>query len=79
MPSILEPRRRAEQALVAVVQEVSVCSRERSVVGTRLRLDRPLVPRAVPLLTAALLVGLDSAAYWTFAVEHLTAAGALSS
>lgn len=36
------------------------------------------MPRAVPLLSAALLVGLGSAAYWTFAVEHLTAAGAPS-
>jgi len=37
-----------------------------------------LCPRAVPLLSAALLIGLGSAAYWTFAVEHLTSAGALS-
>lgn len=36
-------------------------------------------PRAFPLVTAGLLLGLGSATYWTFAVEHLTAAGALSS
>ena len=34
--------------------------------------------RMLPLLAAGVLLGLGSSAYWTFAVEHLTAAGALS-
>jgi predicted MFS family arabinose efflux permease len=38
-----------------------------------------LCPQARPLLTGGLLVGLGSSAFWTFAVEHLTDAGALSS
>ncbi|MGI8439571.1 MAG: MFS transporter [Thermoleophilaceae bacterium] len=38
-----------------------------------------LCPRAVPLLIGGVLVGLGSSAYWTFAVEHLTDAGALPS
>jgi predicted MFS family arabinose efflux permease len=35
--------------------------------------------RAAPLLAGGLLVGLGSSAFWTFAVERLDAAGALSS
>jgi predicted MFS family arabinose efflux permease len=35
--------------------------------------------RSLPLLSGAVVVGLGSSAYWTFAVEHLTDAGALSS
>jgi predicted MFS family arabinose efflux permease len=35
--------------------------------------------RAAPLLAGAVLVGLGSSAFWTFAVERLDAAGALSS
>jgi len=38
-----------------------------------------LCRRALPLLTGGMLVGLGSSVYWTFAVEHLTDAGALSS
>ncbi len=38
-----------------------------------------LCRRALALLAGGLLVGLGSSAYWTFAVEHLTDAGALSS
>jgi predicted MFS family arabinose efflux permease len=34
--------------------------------------------RALPLLAAGLLVGIGSAAFWTFAVAHLQDAGALS-
>ena len=37
-----------------------------------------LCRRAMALLACGLLVGLGSSAYWTFAVEHLSAAGALS-
>lgn len=37
-----------------------------------------LCPRAAPLLVGGLLIGLGSSAYWTFAVEYLTSAGALS-
>jgi predicted MFS family arabinose efflux permease len=37
-----------------------------------------LCRRALPLLVGGLLVGLGSSAYWTFAVEHLSDAGALS-
>jgi predicted MFS family arabinose efflux permease len=33
--------------------------------------------RSAPLLASGVLIGLGSAAYWTFAVEHLTAAGGL--
>lgn len=35
--------------------------------------------RSLPLLAGGVLVGLGSSAYWTFAVEHLSGAGALSS
>jgi predicted MFS family arabinose efflux permease len=38
-----------------------------------------LCRRALPLLAGGLLVGLGSSVYWTFSVEHLTDAGALSS
>ena len=34
--------------------------------------------RSLPLLAGGVLLGLGSAAYWTFAVEHLTDAGGLS-
>jgi len=34
--------------------------------------------RAAPMLAGAVLIGLGSSAYWTFAVEHLVHAGALS-
>ncbi len=34
--------------------------------------------RAAPMLAGAALIGLGSSAYWTFAVEHLVDAGALS-
>ncbi len=44
----------------------------------RLRLDWFLCPRSSPLLTGALLVGLASSIYWTFAVEHLQSQGGLS-
>jgi predicted MFS family arabinose efflux permease len=37
-----------------------------------------LCPRACPLLTGGLLVGLASSVYWTFAVEHLQRPGGLS-
>jgi predicted MFS family arabinose efflux permease len=37
-----------------------------------------LCPRASPLLTGGLLVGLGSSVYWTFAVEHLQRPGGLS-
>jgi predicted MFS family arabinose efflux permease len=37
-----------------------------------------LCPRARPLLVGGLLIGLGSSAYWTFAVAHLTDAGALA-
>jgi predicted MFS family arabinose efflux permease len=36
-------------------------------------------PRSGPLLAGALLVGLASSVYWTFAVDHLATAGGLSS
>jgi predicted MFS family arabinose efflux permease len=36
-------------------------------------------PRSGPLLGGALLVGLASSVYWTFAVDHLATAGGLSS
>jgi predicted MFS family arabinose efflux permease len=38
-----------------------------------------LCSRALPLLTGGVLIGLGSSTYWTFAVEHLTDAGGLSS
>jgi predicted MFS family arabinose efflux permease len=38
-----------------------------------------LCRRALPLLASGLLIGLGSSTYWTFAVEHLTDAGGLSS
>lgn len=38
-----------------------------------------LCARSRPLLAGGVLVGIGSSAYWTFAVEHLTDAGALSS
>jgi predicted MFS family arabinose efflux permease len=34
-------------------------------------------PRSVPLFASGVLIGLGSAAYWTFAVEHVTDAGGL--
>ena len=43
--------------------------------GWRAVLCRP----ALPLLIGGVLIGVGSSAYWTFAVEHLTDAGALSS
>ena len=48
--------------------------------GTTVRL-RPawfVCPRSSPLLIGALLVGLASSTYWTFAVEHLQREGGLS-
>lgn len=47
------------------------------VVAVRLRWF--LCPRSGPLLTGALLVGLASSVYWTFAVDHLVIDGGLSS
>lgn len=44
-----------------------------------LRLRWFLCPRSGPLLTSALLVGLASSVYWTFAVDHLVIDGGLSS
>lgn len=38
-----------------------------------------LCRRALPMLAGGVLVGLGSSTYWTFSVEHLTGAGALSS
>jgi len=38
-----------------------------------------LCRRSLPLLAGAVLIGVGSAAYWTFAVEYLVDAGALSS
>jgi predicted MFS family arabinose efflux permease len=38
-----------------------------------------LCRRTLPLLAGAVMVGLGSSTYWTFAVAHLTDAGALSS
>ena len=48
--------------------------------GEVVRLSRRwfLCPRSSPLLTGALLVGLASSVYWTFAVEHLQRPGGLS-
>ena len=48
--------------------------------GEVVRLSRSwfLCPRSSPLLTGALLVGLASSVYWTFAVEHLQRPGGLS-
>ncbi len=49
--------------------------------GTTVRL-RPrwfVCPRSAPLLAGALLVGLGSSVYWTFAVEQLQSQGGLSS
>jgi predicted MFS family arabinose efflux permease len=37
-----------------------------------------ICPRSSPLLTGALVVGLASSVYWTFAVEHLQRPGGLS-
>src|SRR5215218_950563 len=48
--------------------------------GTTVRL-RPgwfVCPRSSPLLMGALLIGLASSTYWTFAVEHLQRQGGLS-
>jgi predicted MFS family arabinose efflux permease len=44
----------------------------------RLRPSWFLCPRSSRLLTGALLVGLASSVYWTFAVEHLQSQGGLS-
>ena len=44
----------------------------------RLRPSWFVCPRSSPLLTGALLVGLASSIYWTFAVEHLQREGGLS-
>jgi predicted MFS family arabinose efflux permease len=38
-----------------------------------------LCRRALPLLTGGVLIGLGSSTYWTFAVDHLTVSGSLSS
>jgi predicted MFS family arabinose efflux permease len=45
----------------------------------RLRLRWFYCPRSSPLLVGALLVGLASSPYWTFAVDHLVNQGGLSS
>lgn len=44
----------------------------------RLRPGWFVCPRSSPLLTGALLIGLGSSTYWTFAVEHLQGQGGLS-
>jgi predicted MFS family arabinose efflux permease len=44
----------------------------------RLRPGWFVCPRSSPLLTGALLIGLASSTYWTFAVEHLQSQGGLS-
>jgi predicted MFS family arabinose efflux permease len=44
----------------------------------RLRPSWFLCPRSSPLLTGALLIGLASSVYWTFAVEHMRSQGGLS-
>jgi predicted MFS family arabinose efflux permease len=44
----------------------------------RLRRGWFVCPRSSPLLTGALLIGLASSTYWTFAVEHLQTQGGLS-
>jgi predicted MFS family arabinose efflux permease len=44
----------------------------------RLRPAWFLCPRSSPLLTGAILVGLASSVYWTFAVEHLQRPGGIS-
>jgi predicted MFS family arabinose efflux permease len=38
----------------------------------------PIAPGAIPLLLGGLVIGLASAAYWTFAVDHLQRDGGLS-
>ena len=38
-----------------------------------------MCPRSGPLLAGAVLVGLASSVYWTFAVDHLATAGGISS
>src|SRR4051794_5047010 len=45
----------------------------------RLRASWFLCPRPGPLLTGALLIGLGSSVYWTFAVEHVADDGGLTS
>ncbi len=48
--------------------------------GEVVRLSRRwfVCPRSSPLLTGALLVGMASSVYWTFAVEHLQRPGGIS-
>jgi predicted MFS family arabinose efflux permease len=64
-------------ALLASAWAARVLPRGRSVEQPAYGWRQAVCPRSVPLFASGLLIGLGSAAYWTFAVEHVTTAGSL--